>query len=91
MFSSNTARDLYLSDPSANADLLLLSFTRPSDYELSTDISPNTRYLISGDDTQVDGILSYTWNIKKGTSLASDSVTATYTITDKDNNSQSFS
>ena len=91
IFSSKTAKELWLSDRDTYKDLMLFSFVRPSDFELTTDISPNTRYLISGDTTQVDGRLTFTWSIKKGNSGASDSITVIYKITDKDGNSTSFS
>ena len=64
MFSSNTARDLWLADKDANADLMLFSFVRPNDYIITADISSNTRYLMSGDDNQTDRELSYTWGHK---------------------------
>ena len=91
MFSSEESKNLFISDPQAYANLEIFNFVRPSDYELSTDISLNPRYLISGDSTQTAGILAYTWGIMKGNSTASDSVVANYTITDENGISQNFS
>ena len=59
MFSSEESKNLFISDPQAYANLEIFNFVRPSDYELSTDISLNPRYLISGDSTQTAGILAY--------------------------------
>lgn len=91
MFSSEEAKSLYLSDKDKYGDLEIFNFVRPSDYELNIDLSLNPRYLISGNSNQSASIIAYNWNLKKGTSSASDSVSATYTITDKDNNQQKFS
>ena len=91
MFSSEESKNLFISDPQAYANLEIFNFVRPSDYELSTDISLNPRYLISGDSTQTAGILAYTWSVMKGNSTASDSVVANYTITDENGISQNFS
>lgn len=90
-FSSTTSRDLYLSDSDTYSDLLLFSCVKASDYEITTDIDTTTVYLNSGDDTQSDATVSFTWSITKGSSSVTDSVTIVFTITDEDGNTQTVS
>jgi len=49
MFSSTTARDLWLSDKDTYSKLELFNFTRPSAYTMESSISSDPRYMMSGD------------------------------------------
>ena len=91
MFSSKASLDLWFTDRIAYSKLELFNFVRPSEYQISTDIDLNPRYLMSGDASQTASILSYNWVVKNSTGEFQDTITATYTITDKDGNLQSFS
>ena len=51
MFSSEKAKDLWLSDKETYAKLELFNFARPSDYSINDSISSDPRYVISGDST----------------------------------------
>jgi hypothetical protein len=51
MFSSKASLDLWFTDRIAYSKLELFNFVRPSEYEISTDINLNPRYLMSGDDS----------------------------------------
>ena len=92
MFSSEKAKDLWLSDKETYAKLELFNFARPSDYSINDSISSDPRYVISGDSTQSAATLTYTWEVKNSTSVNNnESLSATYTITDADGNQTTFS
>lgn len=91
LFSSEEAKSRYLSDPETNKNLVLLSFVRPSDYELTTDLNINPRYMLAGDSTQASAVISYNWKVVKGSQQMADTVSAVYTITDTNGNTQNFS
>ena len=86
MFSSQNSLDLWLSDSEQYESLELFNFVRPSDYEINTDISSNPRYVMSNSGDQTNAILSYSWLVKNSKGEYPDSLTAKYTITDKDGN-----
>ena len=92
MFSSTTARDLWLSDKDTYSKLELFNFTRPSAYTMESSISSDPRYMMSGDSEQSTSKLTFNWYVKNNSgTLDTESLTATYTITDKDGNVTSFS
>ena len=91
MFSSQASLNLWLEDSTTYKSLELFNFVRPSDYEITTDISSNPKYVMSNSNDQTAAILSYTWTVKNSKGAYPDSLTAVYTITDKDGNVTQFS
>lgn len=93
MFSSEVARDRWISlnnpqDPSYDPDLSkelkleIFNFERPSDFVLSTSLSSDPRYIISGDSLADAAQLNYTVSLKDAQGQTkSDSLIVTYTIT----------
>ena len=53
MFSSEDAYQLWVENPSDNADLELFNFVRPSDYKLEITINSNNKYVRYGDSTNI--------------------------------------
>lgn len=92
MFSSDDAKALYIMDKDVYSDLELFNFQKPSEYELSVVINnPNPRYLMADSNVHDGSTILYTWGVKRGNSLTSDTVVATYVVTDKDGNKKQFS
>lgn len=92
LFSSESAYRLWLEDPEENAGLELFSFVRPSDYELTTDLNSDPRYIISGNSDQLDAQLSYRWTVRNDKGERSDeTATAKYTIVNGNGTETSFS
>ena len=54
MFSSETAYQMWLENPSDNADLELFNFVRPSDYKLNITINSSNRFVRYGDSSNTD-------------------------------------
>ena len=92
MFSSESAYLLWNEDKEEYADLELFNFVRPSDYELTTDLNSDPRYIISGNSDQLDAQLSYRWTVRNDKGERSDeTATAKYTIINGNGTETSFS
>ena len=67
MFSSREAYNLWLENPTDNADLELFNFVRPSDYKLElTATDPNgfnNKYIRLGDSNNSAARIAFHWNI----------------------------
>lgn len=84
MFSSETAYQLWLENPSDNASLELFNFVRPSDYKLTfTGLNNANRYIRYGDNESLDARIQYSWSISNDEGLSSESLQVTYTITNE--------
>lgn len=83
MFSSESAYQMWVENPSDNSDLELFSFVRPSDYKLNLIINSSNKFVRYGDSTNTDTRIQYTWNISNDEGESSDSLTATYTISNE--------
>ncbi len=81
IFSSKDAYDLWVTDRQAYAALELAKFPKQSEYEfVITGLENNLRYIIEGNSQQTNSILTYTWEIKKGTNTQNDAIRVTYNI-----------
>ena len=80
MFSSEDAYQLWVENPSDNADLELFNFVRPSDYKLEITINSNNKYVRYGDSTNIGARIQYAWKIYNDEGESSDGLTATYSI-----------
>ena len=83
MFSSEEAYQMWLENPSDNADLELFSFVRPSDYKLNITINSSNKFVRYGDSSNTDTRIQYTWSITNDEGESSDSLAATYTISNE--------
>lgn len=85
MFSSEDAYAIWKENPTDNQDLELFNFVRPSDYKLeltATDSNGfNNKYIRYGDSDNIGARISYHWSIYNDEGESSDSLSATYTIT----------
>ena len=91
IFSSKKAYDLWAENPSDNADLQLFTIPRPSDYKLDLTISNNgDRYVKDGDITSPLTRIQFFWRIYNDEGNASDGLTVTYTISNADGSSRTF-
>ena len=85
MFSSEDAYATWKENPTDNQDLELFNFVRPSDYKLeltATDSNGfNNKYIRYGDSDNIGARISYHWSIYNDEGESSDSLSATYTIT----------
>lgn len=91
LFSSEAARDRWISghnpddpayDPESTDYLEIFNFERPSDYVLSTTLSSDPRYIISGDSSSEEAQVKFQVSLKdKDGQTKSDSIVVTYTIT----------
>jgi len=85
MFSSEEAYAFWKENPSDNSDLELFNFVRPSDYKLeltATDANGfNNKYIRYGDSNNVAARIAFHWNIYNDEGDSSDTLSATYTIT----------
>ena len=80
MFSSEDSYQLWLENPSDNADLELFNFVRPSDYKLTFTINSSNKFVRYGDSTNLGTRIQYSWDIRNDEGESSDSLSATYTI-----------
>ena len=83
MFSSETAYQMWLENPSDNADLELFNFVRPSDYKLNITINSSNKFVRFGDSSNTDTRIQFTWNIRNDEGESSDSLATTYTISNE--------
>ena len=91
VFSSNSAYRRWQEDPENNSDLQKFTFARPSEYYVDVDgIANETRYLTSGDSSQLASKLIYSWEVKNDKGSYPDMVSVTYTITTPDKRTTSF-
>ena len=91
IFSSKIAYNLWAENPSDNADLQLFTIPRPSDYKLDITLSNNgDRYIKSGDNTSPLTRIQFFWRIYNDEGNASDGLTVTYTISNIDGSSNTF-
>lgn len=91
IFSSQESYNLWAENPSDNADLQLFTIPRPSDYKLDLTISNNgDRYVKSGDTTSPLTRIQFFWRIYNDEGNASDGLTVTYTISNVDGSSNTF-
>ena len=85
MFSSRDAYALWKENPSDNASLELFNFVRPSDYKLELTASEqngfNNKYIRYGDSNNSAARIAFHWNIYNDEGESSDTMQATYTIT----------
>lgn len=85
MFSSEEAYAFWKENPSDNSDLELFNFVRPSDYKLeltATDANGfNNKYVRYGDSNNTAARIAFHWNIYNDEGDSSDTLSATYTIT----------
>lgn len=85
MFSSEEAYAFWKENPSDNSDLELFNFVRPSDYKLeltATDANGfNNKYIRYGDSNNTAARIAFHWNIYNDEGDSSDTLSATYTIT----------
>lgn len=84
MFSSETAYQMWLENPSDNADLELFNFVRPSDYKLNITINSSNKFVRYGDSSNIDTRIQYTWSIRNDEGESPDSLVTTYTISNED-------
>jgi hypothetical protein len=84
MFSSEDAYAIWKENPSDNQDLELFNFVRPSDYKLElTAINSdgfNNKFIRYGDSASTGSRIAFSWNIYNDEGDSSDSLSATYTI-----------
>ena len=84
IFSSKEAYSEWLKDKNGLARLELARFPKQSEYEFEINgLDNNLRYIIEGNASQSNAILSYSWAIKKGNNNVNDSIRVTYTITNR--------
>lgn len=85
MFSSEDAYAIWKENPTDNQDLELFNFVRPSDYKLELTATNsdgfNNKYIRYGDTNSTGARLAFHWNIYNDEGDSSDSLSATYTIT----------
>ena len=85
MFSSSYAYSLWKENPIDNAKLELFNFVRPSDYKLELTASEqngfNNKYIRYGDSNNSASRIAFHWNIYNDEGESSDTMQATYTIT----------
>lgn len=92
MFSSEAAYHLWNEDRVENAALELFNFVRPSDYQMSTSLETDPRYIISGDSEQQAAQLIFRWWVSNDMGERSDeTATAKYTIVNGNGIETSFS
>ena len=84
MFASEDAYAAWKEDPTDNWELELFSFARPSDYKLELSAIGtdgfSTRYIRYGDSNNSGARIAFSWNIFNDEGDSSDSLQATYTI-----------
>lgn len=89
MFSSEEAYAFWKENPSDNSDLELFNFVRPSDYKLeltATDANGfNNKYIRYGDSNNTAARIAFHWSIYNDEGESSDTLSATYTITNTAN------
>ena len=83
MFSSETAYQLWLENPSDNADLELFNFVRPSAYKLDFFTNSSNKFVRYGDSSNTDVKMHYTWSIRNDEGESPEGLTATYTISNE--------
>lgn len=83
MFSSEDSYQLWLENPSDYADLELFNFVRPSDYKLNININSSNRFIRYGDSSSLGARIQYTWDIRNDEGESTDSLAATYVITNE--------
>lgn len=85
MFSSEDAFAMWKENPTDNQDLELFNFVRPSDYKLELTAKDsdgfNNKYIRYGDTDSASAKIAYHWSIYNDEGESSDSLSATYTIT----------
>ena len=85
MFSSRDAYALWKENPTDNASLELFNFVRPSDYKLELTATEqggfNNKYIRYGDSNNSASRISFHWSIYNDEGESSDTMQATYTIT----------
>lgn len=84
MFSSEDAYAIWKENPTDNQDLELFNFVRPSDYKLELTATNsdgfNNKFVRYGDSTSTGTRIAFSWNIYNDEGDSSDSLSATYTI-----------
>ena len=84
MFSSEDAYAIWKENPTDNQDLELFNFVRPSDYKLELTATNsdgfNNKFVRYGDINSTGTRIAYSWNIYNDEGDSSDSLSATYTI-----------
>ena len=84
MFSSEDAYAIWKEKPTDNQDLELFNFVRPSDYKLELTATNsdgfNNKFVRYGDINSTGTRIAYSWNIYNDEGDSSDSLSATYTI-----------
>lgn len=91
IFSSESAYNLWAENPSDNAELQLFTIPRPSDYKLDLTLSnAGDRYVKYGDTTSPLTRIQFFWRIYNDEGNASDGLTVTYTISNVDGSSNTF-
>ena len=87
MFSSEDAYAMWKENPTDNQDLELFNFVRPSDYKLELVATNsdgfNNKFIRYGDSNSTSAVIAFSWNIFNDEGDASDSMSATYTITNE--------
>ena len=83
MFSSETAYQLWLENPSDNADLSLFDFVRPSAYKLEFYTNSGNKYIREGDSLNSNARISFTWSIRNDEGESDENLTATYTFSNQ--------
>ena len=83
MFSSETAYQLWLENPSDNADLELFNFVRPSAYKLDFFTNSSNKFVRYGDSSNTDVSIHYTWSIRNDEGESPEGLTATYVISNE--------
>lgn len=83
MFSSETAYQMWVENPSDNADLELFNFVRPSDYKLDLVINSDNKFVRYGDSSNLNTRIQYSWSIHNDEGESSDGLTATYSISNE--------
>lgn len=91
IFSSEASYQLWAENPSDNAELQLFTIPRPSDYKLDLTISNHgDRYVKSGDTISPLTRIQFSWRIYNDEGNATDGLTVTYTISNADGSSNTF-
>lgn len=84
MFSSKDSYAVWKENPTDNQNLELFNFVRPSDYKLElTAINSdgfNNKFIRYGDSSSTGSRIAFSWNIYNDEGDSSDSLSATYTI-----------
>lgn len=80
MFSSEDAYQMWVENPSDNADLEIFNFVRPSEYKLNITINSSNKFIRYGDSSNLGTRIQYTWDIRNDEGESSEGLTATYTI-----------